>query len=118
MLDGKEMPKRKISAKEKTLRSEIKRDLLLQLEDMETRGTFFEDMVEDYMSFWDVKNDLIHDIKTRGVVSHWRNSETQYGHKKNDSVSELVRVNAQMLKILHQLNIKTDLQADDDDDDY
>ncbi len=108
--------KRRITAKDKKLREDIKSDLLLQLEDMETRGTFFEDMVEDYMSFWDVKNDLIYDIKTRGVVNIWKNSESQYGYKKNDSVSELVRVNAQMLKILHQLNIKTDLQADDDGD--
>lgn len=114
-----ELPdKRKIPTSEKKLRSEIRRELILQLEDMDTKGIFFDNMVDDYMSFWDVKNDLIHDIQQRGVVTEWRNSETQYGHKKNDSVSELVRVNAQMLKILHQLNIKTDTQTADDDDDY
>lgn len=114
-----DITKRIVGAAEKKARKLIRVDLLLQLESMETRGMFFENMIDDYMSFWDMKNGLIHDVKTRGVVDSWRNSDTQYGYKKNDSVSELVRVNGQMLKILHQLNINTDTVVNDgENDDY
>lgn len=100
------------------LRNEIKQDLLYQLEENGTRGKHFEDLVSDYMSMWDIKNKLIDDIKLRGVAIAWANSATQQGHKKNDSVAELNKTNAQMLKILQQLNIKASSETVDDSDDF
>jgi len=98
----------------KKLRTRIKESLTMQLQDMRVTGDHFYDLVDDYMALWDIKNDLIKDIKTRGVAIPWQNSETQKGTKKNDSVSELHKTNAQMLKILQQLNITTDEVVDDD----
>lgn len=97
------------------LRKEIKEDLLLQLSINETEEKRYIDLIDDYMSLWDIKNRLIADIKDRGVTVEWNNGR-QTGFKKNDSVSELVKVNTQMLKILNDLNLKPSPKVDDDDD--
>jgi hypothetical protein len=69
------------------------------------------------MALYDIKNKLIRDIKERGVSVKYQNGPNQWGHKKNDSVSELVRTNAQMLRILDELGLRAaDFQAVDDDD--
>jgi len=85
---------------------EIKRDLLAQLESSNIKGKHYEDLIEDYMALWHIKNALIADIRTRGVTIPWQNSATQFGYKKNDSISELNKTNAQMLKILSELGLK------------
>lgn len=101
--------------KHKELRDEIMQDLLKQLADNDIYGKHYEDLVSDYMEMWDIKNDLISDIKERGVAIPWSNGK-QEGIKKNDSISELNKTNAQMLKILSELGLKPVPQADDDDD--
>lgn len=97
------------------LHDEIKRDLLKQLVDNDIYGKHFEDLVNDYMEMWNIKNNLIADIKERGVAIEWSNGK-QHGMKKNDSISELNKTNAQMLKILSELGLKPVPQADDDYD--
>lgn len=98
----------------------IKNDLLQQLSSNRTKGRYYEDLVEDYMSLWITKNLLIQDIDSRGVSISWNNGGGQKGRKKNDSVSELVKVNAQMLKLLNELGLKptdsTIMNVDDEDD--
>nr|WP_050608237.1 P27 family phage terminase small subunit [Clostridium niameyense] len=94
---------------------EIKRDLLKQLESNGTYGKHYEDLISDYMSLWNIKNRLIEDIKERGVSVEWNNGK-QHGRKKNDSISELNKTNAQMLKILNELGLKPIPQEDDYDD--
>ena len=89
---------------------EIKEDLLLQLKIHETEEKMYIDLVEDYMALWNIKNRLILDIETRGVSVEWHNGK-QLGYKKNDSISELVKVNNQMLKILSDLNLKPSPKA-------
>lgn len=100
------------------LREEIQEDLLEQLEEMGATRKHFTDLVSDYLALWDIKNLLIDDIKERGVAIDWQNSATQKGKKRNDSVPELNKTNAQMLKILHQLNIKTSSANEDDEDEF
>jgi len=87
-------------------RESIRRDLLMQLTDNGTFGRHFEDLIEDYMALWDIKNQLIADVMIRGVNVFWENGPSQSGHKKNDSVSELNKTNGQMLKILSELGLK------------
>ncbi len=89
-----------------TIRKEIKKDLFDQLERNGTFGRFFEDLIEDYMKLWDTKNKLLEDIERRGVSVSYDNGGGQKGVKKNDSVDQVIRVNAQMLKILDNLSIK------------
>ncbi|KEI01576.1 P27 family phage terminase small subunit [Clostridium botulinum] len=94
---------------------EIKKDLLKQLDSNGTYGKHYEDLISDYMSLWNIKNRLIEDIKERGVSVEWNNGK-QHGRKKNDSISELNKTNAQMLKILSELGLKPIHQEDDYDD--
>ena len=97
------------------LRNEIKEDLLKQLETNGTYGKHYVDLIDDYMALWDIKNRLIEDIKIRGVSVAWNNGK-QEGMKKNDSISELNKTNAQMLKLLSELGLKPLPKADDYDD--
>lgn len=96
---------------------EIKDSLIEQLVIHGNDTKFFLDLVQDYMSLWVIKNKLIDDINERGVVCMYQNGKDQWGHKKNDSVSELNKVNAQMLKVLQSLKIEPKIiEAVEDDD--
>jgi len=100
-------------------RQSIKKDLLKQLNDNGVRGGHYVDLIEDYMSMWDIKNQLIENIKEKGVSIRYQNGENQYGFKKNDSISELNRTNRQMLTILNDLGLKAaDIKVVDDDDEF
>ncbi|MNF12743.1 hypothetical protein D3C80_2143430 [compost metagenome] len=46
------------------------------------------------------------DVKKRGVMVKYDNGGGQAGYKKNDCIAEMVKVSAQMLKILSELNLK------------
>lgn len=97
-------------------REAIRADLLDQLERNGTVGKHYTDLVEDYMRFWDVKTMLQEDIETRGVVvihTHDRGTKTT---KKNDSVTELVKVNDRMVKLLDAIGIKPADQGGGADD--
>lgn len=97
---------------------QIKNDLLSQLKANGTNGKYYEDLVSDYMFLWITKTLLSQDIKNRGVSIKWKNGDKQCGYKKNDSVSELNKTNAQMLKLLLELGLKpTDTVGGDEDDD-
>lgn len=97
-------------------RESIKSDLLEQLHKNGIKGSQFIDLIEDYMSLWDLKNKLIKDINERGAMILWQNSETQKGYKKNDAVSELPRVNKQMLALLKELGLQAVVKVDDTDE--
>ena len=98
-------------------KSQIKQDLIDQLECKGVYGQQYLDLINDYMSLWDVKRALIKDIKERGVTVKYQNGENQWGYKKNDSVGNLVKVNKQMLDLLKELGLRAaDFEADSDDD--
>ena len=102
--------------KREQLRDQIRQDLLDQLDRNGTIGTYYTDMVSDYMKLWDTKNLLIKDIEKRGVTVE---NITQAGKnlKRNDSVVDLIKINAQMLKLLNSLGIspaQIDGGADDE----
>lgn len=84
---------------------DIRKDLLDQLERNGTVGEHFVSLVEDYLSLWVTKMKLFEDIKELGV---------RVGAKKNESIDGAIKVNAQMLRILDQLNIKPSQVAGDD----
>lgn len=98
----------------KKLRRKIERDLREQLFLIGATQAHFMDLVDDYLALWDVKNLLIEDIDERGVTVLGAR-----GEKKNDSIGELNKTNAQMLKILSELGLKTsEIKAEGEDDDY
>ena len=96
---------------------ELRADLMRQLEVNNTSGKYFEDMVNDYMDLWVIKNQLIDDVAERGVITTYKNGANQYGTKKNDSLDTLLKVNSQMLRILTQLKIEANEPQPDTDDD-
>lgn len=101
----------------KERRQRIKESLLEQLEMKGADTDHFVDLVEDYMSLWDVKNDLLEDIKKRGVMYKDFSSVGIEMMKNNPSVRELVGINRQMLSILKDLDINTKTVARFNDDD-
>ena len=92
--------------KREKLRKEIKADLLDQLIRNGTAGKYYIDLVDKYMDFWDMENSLIDDIRERVVVKTYYKVGGKSGTKKNDSIDQRIKVNAQMLKILDSLGIK------------
>lgn len=96
---------------------EIKSDLIDQLDRNGTTGKYYSDLVSDYMDLWVTKCLLVDDIQQRGVITKYDNGGGQKGHKKNDSVEQRIKVNAQMLKLLSELGIKpTQIDGDDGDE--
>ena len=89
--------------KEKDL---IKKDLMAQLEERGMTQTYYKSLVDDYISLWDVKNELIKNIEENGVMIEYKNGANQYGTRKNDCVPELTKVNGQMLKLLSELGLR------------
>ena len=98
---GKDIDGKNIT--EKTLRD----DLINQLKErgLEQKSHYIS-LIDDYCRLWDVKNLLFDDIKKRGVNVEYNNGGGQKGYKKNDSLSELTKVNGQMLKILSELGLR------------
>lgn len=97
----------------KRLRLIIEKDLKDQLQEKGAIHSYYIDLVDDYMALWDVKNMLIEDINERGVTV-----PGMHGQKKNDSVGELNKTNAQMLRILAELGLKvTDIEKPDPNND-
>lgn len=94
---------------------EIKQDLIDQMDRNGTTGKYYSDLVNDYMDLWVTKSLLVDDIQQRGVTIRYDNGGGQKGRKKNDSIEQRIKVNAQMLKLLSELGIKPS-QTDGDPD--
>ena len=95
----------------------VKDDLLKQLKNNGIYGEHYIDLVNTYMEMFNIKNELIKDIKDRGVAIEWFNGK-QMGIKKNDSISELNKTIAQMLSILNDLGLKPSANIGVGGDDY
>lgn len=96
----------------------IKNNLLFQLKSKGAHEDAYIDLVNDYMSMWQIKNQLISDINARGVQVKTFNSHGQEVYKKNDSIVELPKYNSQMLKLLNDLGLSAlEVDSGDDDDD-
>lgn len=93
----------KKSKKYKAVRS----DLLDQLKCRGADTPAFCDLVEDYMSLWLTKELLRTDIENTGIRVPYDNGGGQKGYKDNPSIERQIKVNAQMLKLLSELDIKT-----------
>lgn len=100
----------------KPSKTRVKNSLIEQLTQMGANIPFFEDLVEDYMCLWDVKNGLQEDIKERGVTYIDVSSVGVEMMKNNPSTKELTMVNRQMLSILEKLGLSTDKCKIEDDD--
>lgn len=83
------------------LRKRIENDLTKQLKKKSIVGSHFEDLVQDYLSLWDLKCDLIENIQVDGIQV-----PGMHGPKSNPSINDLHKTNDRMLKILDALGLE------------
>lgn len=90
----------------KQLKEMINADLTNQLISKGKLGKFYDDLKDDYLYFWDLKLKLQKDIKDNGLRYKTTNGNGIETEKPNESVKNLLSVNAQMLKILNDLDLR------------
>lgn len=99
-------------------KEEIREDLRNQLISQNKFGKQFDDMVEDYLYFVELKERLQYDLGINGIryKSTGGNGFTTY--KPNESYERLLKTNGQMLTILEKLDLKApdDGESGDEDD--
>ena len=91
-------------------REEIRDSLVEQLMTKGADIDVFVDMVDKYMELWAIDQLLAEDIENRGVMFRDVSAAGHEMMKNNPSVKEKVMVNRQMLQILQQLNITTEVR--------
>jgi hypothetical protein len=67
---------------------------------------FYMDLVNDYIYYWTLKKKLIADIKSKGLRYETVNGNGITVEKANESVVNLQKTTATMLKILADLKLK------------
>ena len=98
----------KMGTKKPTTKEKIKDSLIKQLEVKGAKVAHFENLIDDYLFFFDTKNKLQRDIRKRGVAYETLSASGYKITKQNQSVKDLVAVNKQMTAILKELGLTTD----------
>ena len=103
----------------KANKTKIKRSIIEQLQQRGANIEALSNLVEDYLFFCDLKEQLKADIVTRGVTYPDLNSKGVEVQKENPSTKSLIMLNKQMLAILDKLDIKpsTIVEPDGEDSD-
>lgn len=113
----KEMEDNEIFNKEVAEKKEaIKEDLKNQLMSQNKFGKQFDDMIEDYLYLVGLKEILQRDIAENGIRYKTTGGNGFTSYKPNESCERLLKTNAQMLKILQDLELKAPEEAGDGDD--
>ncbi len=100
--------------KTKAQRKRIEEDLIRQLKVMGAYSEYYSDLVNDYLDMWDIKNQLIEDIKKRGVTTEYNHGGGQSGVKQNESIQSLVKITDRMSKTLLTMGIKPETVSIED----
>lgn len=101
--------------KPETIRKRIKKSLQEQLAAKGADIEIFNDQINDYMTMWDLKEQLKDDIKENGLRLKYSTANGGKVEKDNPSVKQLPAVNKQMLMLLKQMDISTDNVIKDGD---
>lgn len=113
----KKPKKKRLCGKKKKIYDSLKEQLLLN----DNYNDYTEDLLQDYLTMYEVKSQLALDIENNGISIEYDNGGGQRGRKGNSSIDLLNRTNAQMLKLLDSLGLKptkmkkTPKDPDDDD---
>lgn len=70
------------------------------------KAEFYMDMIDDYVYYWSLKKKLITDIRAKGLRYETINGNGATVEKANESVVNLQKTTATMLKILADLKLK------------
>lgn len=95
-----------VKMSKKEIKELIYTDLNNQLLKLGKLGKYNEDLISDYIYFWDLKLKLQKDIKKSGLRYKTTNGNGIESTKPNESVQNLIKVNGQMLKILSDLGLQ------------
>ena len=87
-----------------------------QLERSGNATAYYLNLVNDYMMLYTIKELANADVMENGITVEWRNSETQYGRKQNESVNQILKTNQQMIKLLKMLRIEPNSSYEDDEE--
>mgnify|MGYP004529388801 FL=1 len=85
---------------------DVKASLEKQLELRGMNAEFYKDMIGDYVYYWSLKKKLIADIRSKGLRYETINGNGVKVEKANESVVNLQKTTATMLKILGDLKLK------------
>lgn len=97
---------------------QIKESLMKQLSLQGKTSEFYKDLVEDYVYYWTLKKKLIADIKKKGIRYSAKNGNGILVDKPNESVINLQKTTATMLKILSDLHLKEPIFESNPEQDY
>lgn len=98
---------KRLTQRKKTLtQTEIKKSLVKQLKLRGMNAEFYKDLVDDYVYYWSLKKKLIADIRKKGIRYETINGNGVSVEKANESVVNLQKTTATMLKILADLKLK------------
>lgn len=96
--------------------SELKENLLEQLKKRKAITPIYQDMIDDYMTYWTIKEKLKRDIQERGMYITYNNGGGQTGQTDNPSVDKLIKTSSKLKDILLQLEIDLDAVGEEDDE--
>ena len=102
----------------KITRTAVKSSLVQQLKGQHKDTKYALDLVDDYMRYYDVKTRLFNDIEENGLRITLVNGNGIETEKPNESVPNLNKITATMLKILAELGLKDPAvitQSDEED---
>ena len=83
---------------------ELREDLERNLVSMDLSGRVYQDKVEEYLDFWVLHQELLADIRERGLTV----MDERGRQSENRSVSLAIQVSRQMLNIYTALGFKSD----------
>ena len=98
----------------------IRTSLIKEIEQKEMDVELWGDLINDYLTFWEIKEKLKYDIERNGAMITIENGKQKF-RKRNDAVVELPKISKRMTDILDFLKINPpehDAEGEEDDEDY
>ena len=83
----------------------IREDINMQLDNLSKFGKYYDDLVNEYLSLLAIREGLKDDIYEKGVRYVFQNGNGKEQEKANESVTNLIKVEQLMLKIINDLGI-------------
>lgn len=84
----------------------MRTSLQTQLKAQGKTDNFYLDLVESYIFYWNMKKELEDDIREKGLRYEYINGNGVKTEKANESVVNLQKTTATMLKILSDLKLR------------